>query len=222
MWQLMKAPGIASVISINLYIALLAFTFTAVNPLFLYTFIPLGGLGFTPELIAAVICFSGASQTAWLLLVFPALHKRIGTGQILRLAACLWPLFFAMHPLFNLLLRNGHDVAFWTIAPPALAIGSSVAMAFTAIQLAINDSAPSHETFGTLNAIVLALTCGLRAIVPALATIIYAIGVKYRVLWGQLFWVLEVGIALGLIVILRLLPEKAEGRPVKQRDSEVE
>lgn len=175
----------------------------------------LGGLGLPDELIAAVIGFSGASQAAWLLLVFPSLHRRIGTGAILRLAALIWPFFFAMHPLFNALLRNNEKAAFWTLAPPALGLGSSVAMAFTGVQLAINDVAPSQETFGTLNAIVLAASAGMRAVVPALATGLYAVGVKYHVLWGQMFWVGEVAIGVGLIFMLRLLPEKAEGRVVK-------
>jgi hypothetical protein len=213
--QLIKYPGVARVMLIYNYIALLAFTFTAVNPVFLYTPVSLGGIGFPPELIAATIGLGGVSQAVWLLLVFPALHKRVGTGQILRLAAWIWPVFFAINPCFNLLLRHEQKVAFWTIAPPTLALGSGVAMAFIATQLAVNDIAPSHETFGTLNAIVLALQSGVRAVAPAAATSVYAIGVKYRILGGELFWLLNVILALGLIGLLRLLPEKAEGRVKK-------
>lgn len=211
-WQLIKFPGVARVVLIYNYVMLLAYTYTAVNPLFLYTSVSRGGIGFPPELIAAAIGLSGAAQAIWLLLVFPPLHKRVGTGQILRFAAWAWPIFFIVNPCFNLLLRHDQKIAFWTIAPPALALGSGVAMAFTAVQLAINDIAPSHETFGTLNAVVLALASGLRAVAPAAATSVYAIGVKYRILGGQLFWLLNVILAVGLIGMLRLLPEKAEGK----------
>jgi hypothetical protein len=82
-----------------------------------------------------------------------------------------------------------------------------------AIQLAINDIAPSHETFGTLNAIVLACASGVRAVFPALSTSVYAIGVKYQIFGGQLFWVLLALIALVLRPIVGYLPEKAQGRP---------
>lgn len=214
-WQLVNAPGVARVILIFQFVGVLAFTFTAVNPVNLHTPVDIGGIGFSDELIAAVIAFSGLSQAAWLLLVFPALHKRIGTGQVLRLTAWAWPMFFAVNPLFNLLLRHGQKTAFWVIAPPTLAIGSGVAMSFTAIQLALNDIAPSHETFGTLNAITLAMSSGSRAVAPALATSVYAIGVKYNILDGQLFWVLNIILALGLVGLCKLLPEKAEGRPKK-------
>lgn len=40
----------------------------------------------------------------------------------------------------------------------------------------------------------------------------YAIGVKYHIFGGQMFWVLLIIIASGLTFLLRLLPEKAEGR----------
>jgi hypothetical protein len=77
----------------------------------------------------------------------------------------------------------------------------------------VNDIAPSHETLGTLNAIVLAIQSGLRAVAPALATSIYAIGVKYHIMGGHLFWLIEIILALGLLVLLRLLPQKVAGRP---------
>jgi hypothetical protein len=87
-----------------------------------------------------------------------------------------------------------------------------------AVQLAVNDIAPSHETLGTLNAIVLAISSGLRAIAPALATSVFAIGVKYHILGGHLFWLLNVILALGLLGVLRLLPEKVAGRPQKAQN----
>jgi hypothetical protein len=50
-------------------------------------------------------------------------------------------------------------------------------------------------------------------VAPALATSIYAVGVKYQILGGQLFWLINVILALGLLVLLRLLPVKVAGRP---------
>lgn len=85
-----------------------------------------------------------------------------------------------------------------------------------AIQLALNDIAPTQETLGTLNAIALALQSGLRSVAPAAATAVYAIGVKHHILGGQLFWVCNVALACGLLVLLPLCPEKAKGLPKKQ------
>ena len=87
-----------------------------------------------------------------------------------------------------------------------------------AIQLAINDIAPSHETLGTLNAIVIAVSSGLRAFVPALSTSLYAAGVRHQIVGGQLFWVIIIPVAAGLYVTLNYLPEKAAGK-IRKPDS---
>jgi hypothetical protein len=115
---------------------MLAFTYTAVNPVFLYTPVRLGGIGLTPELIAAFTALAGAAQAAWLLLVFPRLHKRVGTGGVLFYCACVWPVFFASSVVFNTLLRHNFKAAFWATAPPTLVLGSGVAMAFGGFTLA--------------------------------------------------------------------------------------
>lgn len=129
-WQLIRYPGVAAVLLIYNYIMLLAYTFTAVNPVFMYTPIRLGGLGFSPELIAIFTGIAGASQAAWLLLAFPPLHKRLGTGSLLWWCTLVWPIFFAANPAYNLLLWHGQKAFFWSTAPPTLILGSGVAISF--------------------------------------------------------------------------------------------
>jgi hypothetical protein len=136
-WQLFNYPGVARVVLIYNYVMMLAFTFTAVNPVYMYTPIRLGGIGFSPELIAAFTALAGASQAAWLLIVFPRLHKRAGTGRILFYCGCAWPIFFAINVAFNFLLRYNQKAVFWATAPPTLMLGSGVAMAFSKFHLSL-------------------------------------------------------------------------------------
>jgi hypothetical protein len=89
------------------------------------------------------------------------------------------------------------------------------------VQLALNDISPSHETLGTLNAIALAAQSGLRAVAPAVATSIYAVGVKYHILGGQLFWLCQITLAFGLFGLLRLLPVKAKGEVKRKQNGRV-
>jgi MFS family permease len=210
-WQLIKYPGVWQIIFVFNYAGLLAITHAVVNPIFLYTPIKLGGIGFPPELIAASIGISGISQALWLL-VFPKLHKRFGTRQILCYTAIAWPVFFMLHPGFHLLLRYRLNILFWSLAPPALVLGGGVAISFTAIQLMINDIAPPN-TLATLNAVVLAFSGGLGAFIPALATSLYAIGVRNHVFGGQLFWLVNILLSFGFLGVLRLLPGKAKRFP---------
>jgi len=217
-WELVKYPGVMRVLVVYNYVMLMAFTFTAVFPVAQYTPISMGGLGFTTELIAACTSLNGASQAAWLLIAFPLLHNRIGTGRVLWLCASAWPVLFVVGPVYNVLLRYGHTTVFWATGPPVIVLASGVSMAFTCVQLALNDISPSHETLGTLNAVALAAQSGIRSVAPALATSVYAIGVKYRILGGQLFWLCQVILAFGLFGLLKLLPAKARG-DVKPKQS---
>ncbi|KAF2274208.1 MFS general substrate transporter [Westerdykella ornata] len=219
-WELFKYPGVARVLVIYNYIGILAFIYTAVIPVFLYIPIELGGIGFPPELIASAIGLNGISQAVWLLLVFPPLQRRINTGGVLRLCAAWWPVFFSLHPICHLFRRFGLTALFWSVGPLNLIVGSGVAMAFVGNQLALNDIAPTHETLGTLNAMALALSSGLRAVAPALATSLYAIGVKYHIADGQFFWIIAIILACGQNFIVRLLPKKAEGRIAREEDEE--
>ena len=130
-WQLIQRPDVTKVLVIYNYVMLLAFTFTAVFPVFQYTPVDLGGLGFSSAMIAACTGINGGSQSFWLLLVFPNLHRRIGTGRILWWAASAWPVFFLAAPIYHYLLANGYKTLFWSTGPPALFLGSSVAMAFS-------------------------------------------------------------------------------------------
>ena len=130
-WELINAPGVKQVLLIYNYISLLAYAYTAVNNVFMYMDIDLGGAGFPPSFIAAFIAVAGASQAFWILGVFPPLQRRFGTGFVFRVCALIWPFFYAMYPVSNILLRCNFKIAFWILSIPGLIFGSSIAMSFS-------------------------------------------------------------------------------------------
>ncbi|KAG9230225.1 major facilitator superfamily domain-containing protein [Amylocarpus encephaloides] len=212
-WEVINSPGVPTVLFLYSHVMLLGIAYTAISPLFWFTEVSLGGFGFSPMLISAFICSAGVAQAFWLLVIFPPLQHAIGTGGTLRACLYAWPLFFICSPLCNWFLRNGWTVAFWTIAPLAQTLGCGVAMAFTGVQLALNDISPSHQTLGTINAVALTLTSGIRAVGPVLITSIFALGAHTQILNGYLVWVVLIAVALLGSVSVRYLPEIAEGRP---------
>lgn len=211
--QLLKSPGVTFILLLNGYIMILAFSYTAVIPVFLFTPVQLSGFGFSPLYISVFMAVGGLSQSIYLLLIFPYLQRKFGTGFVLRLCAVVYPFFFAAIPLGNLLLRHHLSALFRTFVPIGVIFGAGVAMSFTAIQLCINDVNPKPQTLGTLNALSLAFVSGIRAFSPALFTSIFAIGVREQILGGYLVWVVMVVIASAFTVIMRFLPPNAEGRP---------
>ncbi|KAJ5494676.1 hypothetical protein N7463_010763 [Penicillium fimorum] len=219
-WQLLKSPGVGMVLYSYAHIMILAFSYTAIIPVFWFTPVHLGGYNFTTLQISLMMGLNGAAQAMWLLLVFPPLQKRIGTNGVIRLCAFMFPLFFICCPLGNVLLRMGTEgsvTAFWIFLPIGLAIGCGVSMSYTAIQLALNDVAPSPKVLGTLNALALTGSSMLRAFCPALFTSLFALGARTQLAGGYAIWVLMLILASGLSVTARYLPEP---RPaVKRRNS---
>lgn len=213
--SLLKAPGVAPVLYLYSHIMVLAFSYTAIVPVFWYEPIVLGGFGFSSLYISIFMGLTGAAQAIWLLLIFPPLQHRFGTGGVLRACAYAYPFFLVICPALQALLREGSDTArliFWIITPMALCLGVGVSMSFTAIQLALNDVSPGPKTLGTLNALALTFVSGIRAFSPAAFTSLFAVGVRKQILKGYLAWVVMIVLAAGLSLAIRWLPAKAEGR----------
>ncbi|TWU73225.1 hypothetical protein ED733_004914 [Metarhizium rileyi] len=208
-WQLVKAPGVGVVLWIYGHTMFLAFAFTAILPVVLFTPIEIGGLGLSAVQISMYMAAQGGSQAVWLLLAFPLLQRRLGTKGVLRACAAAYPLFFAGYIVINTLLRDGSEVAmvcFWILGSAVVFIGPGVSMAFTGVQLALNDVSPSAHQLGTLNAIALTCTSAIRSVVPGVATAVYAVGVRHQVLWGHLAWVILIPISMALTICLKWLP----------------
>ncbi|OAP54942.1 hypothetical protein AYL99_10642 [Fonsecaea erecta] len=212
---LLRSPNVPITLYIYAHIMLLAFSYTAIAPVFFFTPVHLGGFGFSPFLISLFMGLGGLSQSLWLLIAFPWLQARWGTKSVMVLCATAYPVFFALYPVCNLLLRYHVTAAFWTVAPISLVVGSGVSMSFTAIQLVLNDVSPGPEVLGTLNAVALTLVSGIRAFSPALFASLFATSVRSRVLGGHVIWILMVVLALGFTLISRWIPEpgKGEGTP---------
>ncbi|KAJ4412874.1 hypothetical protein N0V85_003651 [Neurospora sp. IMI 360204] len=219
-WDLLKSPGVPIVLYTYGHVMLLAQSYTAIVPVFWFTRIDLGGLGFTPLQISLLMGLNGLAQAIWILLVFPPLQHRIGTNGVLRVCAIAYPFFFAVCPFFSVLLRYGGstgETIFWFITPVLLCLGCGVSMSFTAIQLALNDASPSPVTLGTLNALALSLVSGVRSFSPALFASLFAISARTQWLWGYAIWVLMVLLALGYTVVSRYMPDYDELRRQRER-----
>ncbi|KAH7162221.1 major facilitator superfamily domain-containing protein [Dactylonectria estremocensis] len=220
-WELVRAPGVGFVIWIYGHVMFLAMAFTAIVPVALFTPIKLGGAGLTPTQISIFMAVQGASQAAWLLLAFPTLQHRYGTNGILKACGTVYPFFFVSYIVINLLLRDGSRAAvvwLWILGPIVAVLGPGVAMSFTSVQLALNDAVPSLSVLGTLNALALTLTSGIRSIVPAAATAIYAVGVRGQIFKGHLAWVILIPLAAAFGVACRYLPAKTQ--PPKDNEEE--
>ncbi|KAF2758702.1 MFS general substrate transporter [Pseudovirgaria hyperparasitica] len=212
---LARQPNITRVLWLYTLTSLIAFAYTAVVPVFFFTPTATGGCALTPPQISIFMTLGGFAQSAYMLLVFPPLHARIGTIGIMRCVAVVWPISMALYPLANVLLARGThaaNVAFWVLAPAITVLTSGVSMGFTAVQLALNDVVPEPESLGSLNALAMALVAGIRSFTPAVSTVIFAAGIERHILGGYLIWLVLVGLTLAYSASVRVLPRIAWGR----------
>ncbi|CAK40129.1 uncharacterized protein An09g01910 [Aspergillus niger] len=157
-----------------------------VSPVFYFTSPRPGGYGFSPFYISLFLGGSGIAQTIWLVLVYPPLHKRLGTGNILRGLCFVWIIFLAA------------------------TVGASVLHRHAAMQPALDSVSPSPAALGTLNAMSLAIISFLRAVAPAMFTSMYASTLKLSSPGFYTFWLVLGGLVLVLAFTLRWLPEQVE------------
>jgi MFS family permease len=205
-WQLLKSPSILAVFCVYGYVMILAIAFIALIPVMLYTPIKIGGLGCSPGEITIYMSAMGVSESLWLMFVFPPLHRCLGSKGMLRLCSFAWPLFFAVYPSVNALLRDGsrsgHIVAILVTAMNAM-IGPGTWMSLTAAQLAINEVSPSPEILGKLNSMAEICSSLIRTFIPGISTAIFAVGVRGHILSGHLAWLILVLLGLGLAFTMR-------------------
>ncbi|KAI0158023.1 MFS general substrate transporter [Hypoxylon sp. FL1284] len=211
--SIIKAPGVGIVLHNYGHAMLLGLAYSAIVSVFWFTSPEKGGFGFSPLQISLFMGLTGLSQALWLILIFPPLQHRFGTNGVLRACGIAYPFFIVLMPILNLILIQDTDasrISFWVVATFSLTIGPGVSMAFTGVQLALNDVSPSPETLGTLNALALTITSGLRAFSPILFTSLFAIGVKQHVLSGYLVWLVLFILAAAFTVSTRFLPAASE------------
>ncbi|KAI5857466.1 MFS general substrate transporter [Durotheca rogersii] len=207
--ELAKAPGVGIVLVVYGYAMLLGFAYTTLIPTFLYTTPELGGFGFTSIQISIYMALTAGSQAFWILLVLPPLHRRWGSKALLRYCGVVWPFFFAIMPSMNWLLCRDNDPAhtlFWVIFPPMLVVGSSVVMAFTVVQLALNQVCPAKSSLNKLNSMSLSITSGLRAATPAAFNSMFALGVRHNILGGYFVWFVVAALAVGFLFTVSYMP----------------
>ncbi|CEJ93617.1 hypothetical protein VHEMI09195 [[Torrubiella] hemipterigena] len=208
-WELLKYPGVSIAVWTYCHAALLGIIFPALLPLVLHMSVPHGGLGFSQFEITLYTASQGASQAFWLLIIFPPLQRRVTTKGVLRICAAFYPFFFPGYMLMNAMLRFHTPFTmaiFWVIAPITALVAPGIAMAFTGVQLSLNDASPSPFVLGSLNALTLTIVSGLRAVGPGLATVLYSYGARNDILWGQFGWVVMMPLAATFPVVVAMLP----------------
>lgn len=99
-------------------------------PLYCFTPIINGGLGFDSTQIGRALSARAISTIFIQLTAFPRLQRRVGTLGLYRVPLFLWIPAFLGLPLLNVFARRGSDVGVWVGLVSVFACGSIANMAF--------------------------------------------------------------------------------------------
>lgn len=181
----------------------------AVLVLFLYTPVPLGGVGFTSDSTGILLSINGLGGALVQIFLFPPLQKRLGTLRLYQLSMFAFPLSIIFLPLANIVARaegaegavgvvGGGEVV-WSLLLASASIRMVGGMAFASNMILVNQcSALTRFTaLGTLNSLAQMSSSCTRAIGPFLANTLFALSVTKHLLGGHLVW-----IVLGIIGII--------------------
>jgi hypothetical protein len=135
----------------------------------------------------------------------PPLDKKLGTKRLLRICFVAWPWFFVSPVLSNIMAKRDNWIGTYSLIGIATVFGSGVSIAFTSVQLLVNNASPPGA-LGTVNGFALTLNSLIRAVAPAAMTSIFAFGVEHNVLGRYLAWFVLWTVAVVGIGVSALAP----------------
>jgi hypothetical protein len=190
--ELLRDPTIWPLMYSFAVMSLEAIAYQALLPLFFFTPVHLGGLGFSEAQIGSALSLRGIATIGVQLFAFPALVTRVGATRLFRILIALYIPTFILLPLLNVLARMHGAALEWAGVAAVLLLGAVSNMAFACNLIMTNDAAPNKRSLGALNgelkALLLQLTPGLaaffsactRVVGPGAANALFALSARRR------------------------------------------
>ncbi|WVR03166.1 hypothetical protein IAU60_000156 [Kwoniella sp. DSM 27419] len=171
--------------------------FLGLLPLFCFTPVTAGGLGFRESQIGMAMSIRGIATILVQLVAFPWLSARVGTVKLYKVLVVLFIPAFAILPVTNVFAARGEAWAVWTGLGVSLGMYAVGNMAFACNLIMTNDAAPNRRSLGAINGLSQAVSSLMRAIGPGSASALFALSVDRQVLHGQMIW-----LVLGLLSLI--------------------
>jgi Na+/melibiose symporter-like transporter len=120
-------------------LSLLGIGIGALLPLFCFTPVEHGGLGFNAKTIGSVISQRSVSVLIIQMVAFPWFQKRVGTTRLFKWLMTLWIPTMLLMPVCNIFARMGNETMLWVSLYLFMLVGSLAGMAFGELQMAKDE-----------------------------------------------------------------------------------
>jgi len=201
-------------IMVILVFGLLAFQdsgFGVIVPLFAYTRIEDGGIGFSFNGIGTALSINGVAAVIIQLGIFPPLQRRFGTLHYLRTGLLLYPLVAICFPFLNRMARNEEGWStpwgVWVLLMSTLLVRTMASTSFVCINLMVNNSAPTKSSLGIFNGLSQSASSLAQTIGPIFISSLFAVSITRHILGGHLVWVVLFCLSCAICVTTWFLKE---------------
>ncbi|WVF66612.1 hypothetical protein IAT40_001352 [Kwoniella sp. CBS 6097] len=205
LWDLLT-PDINKLMASFGLLQLQGISFQGLLPLFCFTPILAGGLGFRESQIGLAMSIRGVATILVQLFAFPWLQGKVGTVRLYKILVVLFIPAFVILPITNVFAVKGEPWAVWSGLGASMALYAIGNMAFACNLIMTNDAAPNRRSLGAINGLSQAVSSLMRAIGPGSASALFALSVNRQLIHGHLIWVVLVAlsvISLGAAMILK-------------------
>ncbi|KDN40011.1 MFS general substrate transporter [Tilletiaria anomala UBC 951] len=177
-----------SVISSQMLLNLLNVSYAALLPLFCYTHVTDGGIGFKRTDIGSIMGANGVLSIFMQLLLLPWLMKRVGGPlHLFRIVVPFFALVFLCFPFAQQQAAWGFTPGVWAALGLMVVLKTVANTSLVCVTLLVNNNAPSRAALGTVNGLSSMCGSAARAMGPASATSLFAYSAAHGLRW--LVWI---------------------------------
>jgi len=190
-------------------LAIVDISYRTVLPVYMSTPIPLGGLGFSPQMIGVILSAYGVTNGALQILFFSKLNERVGPKRMYMYGIAAALPVFAMFPFLNLVAREeGYSVTLWTLLAVQTFVSIAINFCYGSVFIFITASSPNRASLGSVNGLAQMSVSIMRAIGPAVANSMFSLSIdeEHHYLGGMLVYVFLASLAVVALAFATLLP----------------
>ncbi|KAK3283044.1 hypothetical protein CYMTET_9242 [Cymbomonas tetramitiformis] len=206
--QLLREPGVAGTLAMNMLCAFILVLVTEVTPLYVAAPEEVGGLGASMQQLGLLLTAAGIVLLVYTYTVYPSLNRWLGPLKGLRFGLFTLAVVFIITPMASLAHWSGSQVLQWSILVLAV-IGRNCAgpTCMTACSILISNGAPRTQ-LGQINGIAGSTMSASRGAGPMVGGCLWALAVAWHGIPGHqaLPFVLLAILAVAGGVLSHLLP----------------
>ncbi|KAF5379711.1 hypothetical protein D9615_005711 [Tricholomella constricta] len=207
-------PRVLMTLLVHSFLAFVDMSSQVLQPLVYSTSVSLGGLGFDPYRIGAIMGTWGVINACVQLTFLGRIIRRFGARNVQKFAQLSYAIVIALYPVLSFFAKRAGeaDGFVWAVIIIQLCFAMSNNAAYASIQILILESAPTRASLGATNGMAQAVGSVMRSIAPSIASSLFSISLEHQLAGGNMVFLILVGVALVGLRLAFLLPAKSTSR----------